>query len=243
MSALNTKANQMFSQMQSILENRATPIVESYHDDFYVGDRSTLASQFAPNSRYLWLLHPCGSHFGRIGVLPPEDTYMSGALHAYESAYAPARMELHLLEVNSVGEMRSKKISFREGHAAIQRSDYRIEGREPSVIIRHANESEGALGAVHVKVEAIGPGCYGSHVNVTTNGTARREDLVALCQIGGRIAAKCTGSLLAPIRSINIDGKPSEIALPDAVIEPAIVGKFKPALESSLAPTRKMRPR
>lgn len=220
------KAQQMFDSMQRVFECRDKPITESYLDDFYKHDLSSVAGQFAPNSRYLWLQHPHGTHFGRIGVLPGDDTYMHGVLQAYQTAFAPERMELHLIETDQLGAARMRKLTFSEGFTACLRHDYTAKGDRLYASVTHKSGAD-SIGSITIKQYAEGPGIYGSDLSITTRGGLPREHLIALTQIGYRMASRATGSLFSKVGSLTIDGVPVDDAIPSLDIAKPVPGSFK----------------
>lgn len=223
----------MFDSMQRVFECRDKPITESYLDDFYKHDHSSVASQFAPNSRFLWLQHPHGTHFGRIGVMAADDTYMHGVLQAYHSAFAPERMELHLIETDQLGTSRMRKLTYAEGFTACSRHDYTVKGDRLYASVTHRSSPDG-IGSITIKQYAEGPGIYGSNLSITTRGGLPREHLIALTQIGYRMAARATGSLFSKVGSLTIDGVPVEDAIPSLDIATPVPGSFKSAVSNSV---------
>lgn len=127
---LHEAAASLFSAMQRIVEDRAVPIIEAYHKDFYELDRKILGSIFAFGGQYLWLQHPCGTHMGLIGVLPSTETSMQNVLSVYEHSYPPERMELHHIVVSPQGEATLSKIDFAQGRQLMRdlRSTYAMHG-------------------------------------------------------------------------------------------------------------------
>lgn len=240
------KAQQMFDTMQRIFECRDKPIAESYLDDFYKHDHSSVASQFAPNSRFLWLQHPHGTHFGRIGVMAADDTYMHGVLQAYHSAFAPERMELHLIETDQLGTPRMRKLTYAEGFTACSRHDYTVKGDRLYASVTHRSSPDG-IGSITIKQYAEGPGIYGSNLSITTRGGLPREHLIALTQIGYRMAARATGSLFSKVGELKIDGVPVESAIPSLDIALPTPGVFKNGARATAPESeparRKMKPR
>lgn len=218
-------AQDLYEAMQQVLEDRDTPVVESHLSDFYEHDRASVANQFAPNSRYLWLLHPHGTHFGRIGVLPADDTYMFSALQAYTNAFAPHRMEVHMIDVDALGAARIRLSSFREGMEACSRRDYSIEGNKLSAVVTHRGSST-QVGHIAIKQYAEGPGVYAATMAITTGGRPGREHLIALAQVGYRMAAKATGSLFSKVSLVTIDGVPVDEAIPELQVKEATPGQF-----------------
>ena len=227
------KAQQMFDSMQRVFECRDKPITESYLDDFYKHDHSSVASQFAPNSRFLWLQHPNGTHFGRIGVMESDDTYMHGVLQAYQSAFAPERMELHLIETDQLGAARMRKMSFAEGFTVCSRHDYAAKGDRLYANVTHRSSPDG-IGSITIKQYAEGPGIYGSDLSITTRGGLPREHLIALTQIGYRMVARATGSLFSKVGSLKIDGVPVKDVIPSLDIAKPVPGSFKSAVSNSV---------
>lgn len=243
---LTSKAQQLFDSMQRVFECRDKPIAESYLDDFYKHDHTSVAGQFAANSRYLWLQHPHGTHFGRIGVMPADDTYMHGVLQAYQSAFAPERMELHLIETDQLGSSRMRKLSFAEGFTACSRYDYMVKGDRLYASINHRSSDE-SIGSITIKQYAEGPGIYGSNLSITTGKNLSREHLIALTQIGYRMAARSTGSLFSKVGELKIDGVPVETAIPSFEIVAPTPGAFKNGAQATAPEAeparRKMKPR
>lgn len=224
LSEISTQAVALFDKMQRIVEARATPVIESYHKDFYEYDRLILADKFSANARYLWLIHPCGSHLGRIGVVPDHRDMMKAVLNCYANAHAPERMELNFIETNAMGQARIRKINFEDGHKLLQQKDYHTQGNA----LMHG---ENRVALIDVKLASGRPGEYAGYVNITSAGaqSLNRQEMIAAVMTSAAMVADQSGSLFTAIKSIQIDGKDADDVLQVIDIPEVVQGQYTPA--------------
>lgn len=224
---LTEQATALFDQMQRIVEERSKPVIESYSIDFYKYDKEILGDKFAPNSRYLWLLHPNGSHLGRIGVLPDEWDQMNAVLNVYINAHSPERMELHSIVVNAAGKASIKKIDFTEGHRLIAQKDYHMDGTS---LINGKNK----IASIDAKLVSVGPGEYEGRTNITTvdGHSLSREQIIAAVMTSAEIVTKQSGSLFTRLKNIQVNGVDVDDVLPLLGIPTVVAGMYAPSSDA-----------
>lgn len=223
-SDVTSQATALFDKMHQIVEARAVPVIECYHKDFYEIDRLILNNRFSGNARYLWLLHPNGTHFGRIGVVPDNRDMMKAALNCYVNAHAPERMELHLIETNAQGQAHIRKISFQDGHDLLSKKDYHAEG---NALMRGKTR----VALIDTKLASGRPGEYSGYVKISSAGAMplNREEMIAAIMTSATQVTDLSGSLHTPTKSIQIDGKEVEDVLEPIEIPEVIRGRYAPA--------------
>jgi len=220
----NQPAIDLCDKMQRIVEERPAPLITAHHADFYEVDRSTLASQFSPNARFLWLLHPNGTHLGRIGVLRASNDFMKSVLNCYVNAHDPDRMELYSIESDSTGAARIRRVTFDEGHELLRRCDYDLTGDT-------LFKTGAPIGTVAVEVRHAGQVASG-HVSIRLTGPeplVREHAIAALMLASAEVAAK--SGLFTPLHSIEVNGQDIDEVFPDFVIPELQPGRFAPATQ------------
>lgn len=59
---------QLFQRMCALVETKAFPGLKSYRSDLYVDDHAQLRNTWTPDTRYLWVVRPNGTHLFVLGV-------------------------------------------------------------------------------------------------------------------------------------------------------------------------------
>lgn len=221
-------AIELLEKMQRIVEDRQIPIMESYQKDFYVMDKNIIAEHFTPNSRFLWLMHPCGSHLGRIGVLPDEKDMMKAVLNTYVNSYDARRMELNAIDIDGNGEAKIKKIGFSEGHNLLAKKDFEIVGNS---LFNQKNK----IATIDVKLSGQGGQYYG-HAKITSineQAPLDRSQTLAAVMMSSYSAATQSGSLFTSLKSIEIDGKDLYVEMAALDIPDLSIGKYAPIISET----------
>lgn len=116
--SLRLHAHELLLKMRVQFEASGT---QSYVDDFYKRDVGYLNDQYAPGASFLWLIHPCGTHLGRIDAGRWSDQLMSAAAASYLTSYGEDRLQLHLIDVSAQGEAKFSKITFAQLDKLVER--------------------------------------------------------------------------------------------------------------------------
>lgn len=222
----------IFAEMQRIVERRQTPVMEAYLDDFYDLDRSNLGRLYAPGGNYLWLQHPCGSHFGMIGVFPATDTYINSVLEVYGHSYSPERMELHHIAVGADGDTIINKITNEKGRQLVRElgSAFRMDG----ALLYKRSE---VIAEINVRVENnFQSSMRGYYARIESDHPLSRLDAYAAVMYAERAGNKRAGTFLPSLERLY-NGRPFDEVYPVAVIPPVERGLF------SLAPLANERAR
>lgn len=217
----------LFDAMQRAVEDRAVPIIEHYNDDFYRYDRQLVGDLFSSDADFLWLQHPNGSHFNRIGVLPPEHCYMSAVLDSYQSAHPMNRMELRHIKTDSQGNFKMRTLTFEAARQLMRTPEYQLDG----TLVKDAN---GPVANVDIRLVSKGPGIFQGDVKITScNGGLTREQAVAAVMIARRDLCRKTGSLFTGVKQMQIDGVDAAVALPTLAIPEVAPGAYAPEPDSN----------
>jgi hypothetical protein len=218
------KAAALFAKMQQVVEDVERPVMESYERDFYEHDRASMSEHFAPNSRFLWLLHPNGSHLGRVGVVPDKRDMMQAVLKSYVSAHPMRKMALYAIHVDGQGESKIKSISFETGHEMVRKKDYQM----VSDTLMRGNEK---IANIDVQLVGAGPGQYHGHAKIDSlqSTPLSREQMIAAVMNASAVLTDKVGSLFSALKKVTIDGQDLDVALPSLSIAPLVKGAFKPA--------------
>lgn len=222
----------LFAEMQCIVEHRRVPVMEAYLEDFYDLDRANLSGVYAPGGNYLWLLHPCGSHFGMIGVFSAEDTHMNSVLEVYGHSYSPERMELHHIAVAADGGTKINKITNEKGRQLVRELSYAfvMDGL-------HLYKHREAIAEISVRVENdFQSNMRGYYARIESERPLSRLDAYASVMHAERAATKRAGMFIPPLERC-FNGKPFDEVYPVATIAPVERGLF------SLTPSHDERPR
>lgn len=217
------QATALFDQMQRIIEIRPTPLIESHHDDFYQIDRAILADKFSANARFLWLLHPCGTHLGRIGVLPEKADHMKAALNVYRPDTSPDKMELYCIETDAIGHARIQRIDANEGHRQIAQTGYTMEGDAMT---------KGGVKLALISTTVSRPQSmeYSGSARITamTDDVLSREQLVAATMLA-QAAVESLQDKFTRLKSILIDNHGAN-DLSKLTIPEVVQGHYAPAI-------------
>ena len=233
LTALDLQATAMFDAMQRVLEDRDTPIVQSYQDDFYKHDRNAVAQSFAPGAEYLWLLHTNGTHFGMIGVLPVKETFMHAVVKGCPSMYRPESMELHHIKVHPNGETMINKVDTHDQSAL-------LESWRPKVVMRgntlhkttasYSDLDKSRLAEISVKMTPINTAnrAYISKIETGERVLTRFEAMAAAMH--AESSAVQLSDLFVKCEERLINGIDFEQAFPSAQIPEAEPGKYAPVI-------------
>ncbi len=229
---LDAQASAMFDSMQQLLENRETPIVESYLQDFYKIDRATVGELFTPGGDYLWLLHPCGTHFGMIGVLPARDTFMRAAIKTYETSYPEERMALYHIKVSNDGAAKISPLTLKQGARLIDdhAPKFEMQGHSLHRLARSAQGIEAAsLAQVSVKMSPANQANRSFVAKIDSGGRdlTRLEAMAAAMH--AELAATKMSDLFIKCEDRFLNGKPLDEIFPPARIAEVEPGKYAPA--------------
>lgn len=219
---LTGMASALFDAMQRAVEDRAVPIIEHYLDDFYKSDREMLSELFSADADFMWLQHPNGSHFSRIGVLPPEHCYMSAVLDSYQSAHPMHRMELRHIKTDSQGNFKMRTLTFEAARQLMRTPEYQLEGTL-------AKDINGPVANVDIRLVPKGPGIFQGDIKITScKGGLSREQSVATVMLATRDLCRKTGSLFTGVKQMQIDGVDTAVALPRLAIPEVVPGTYAP---------------
>ncbi len=213
--------------MQAILEDRATPIVEAYQADFYDLDREALQSLFAPGMKLLWLLHPCGTHLGEVGILHPDHSQMHAALKTYRGSHMASRMELHLIELQEQapgGDVGAniRQITLDAGFSMIRSAGTRYAMRGDAL-----TKDGLAIASISVKAgNPFGPG-RGYRTHVGSHDVLSKMDAIAARMHACQIAAERAGQFTSELACL-VNGSAFDEQYPPIHISPVIQGRFAP---------------
>lgn len=221
-------AASLFVAMQRIVEDRAVPVIEGYHQDFYNLDREILGASFAPGGQYLWLQHPCGTHMGMIGVLPADETGMQNVLKVYEHSYAPERMELHHITVSPDGDARLSKIDFAKGRQLIRdlSSTYTMHG-----VSMHRKGVPVAEISVRME-EQIRPN-RGYYVHIQSVAPLNRLDAYAASMHAHQQVVR-KSDCFARSLGVLVNGQPMDELYPVIQIPPVTRGTYAPGMAAAV---------
>lgn len=218
---LQEKAIHLFDQMQRIVEDRTTPIIEAYHNDFYDIDRKFLELAFAANSTYLFLLHPNGTYLGRIGVVPIHRDTMYASLKVYEKAHPMERMELFSIDVDVQGNSVVEKIDFKEGY-------HLIDSKRSYQFTNNVLSSRGAeIASIDATMIRGATGLPIGEVRITTIGDTllTREQAIAAELYGSALIADQSG-LFTPVKLRQINGINTDQVTPAITIPAVTRGQY-----------------
>lgn len=109
------RAERLFTRMQRLFEERDVPIVKFNQDDFYVVDKGILEATLSDGATFLWLIHPNGTHLGRIGVIEPGMTVMKRVLDWYRSQHPIPQLELYKISISPGFDAEIEKIDIDTG--------------------------------------------------------------------------------------------------------------------------------
>lgn len=228
---LDKQATAMFDAMQRVLEDRSKPIVEAYTKDFYQLDRDRVAALFAPGGEYLWLLHPCGTHFGMIGILPAERTSMAAVIDTYAGSYAAERMEMHHIQVDANGETSMKQVRMWEATNLIQARATKFLMRGCTLYSRgkwQHPDGDIPLAQVSVKVTSRqGDHTYISKVDSGDRPLTRLQALAATMH--AEMAATKLSDLFLKCQERLVNGVDLDTLFPAANIPETEPGKYAPS--------------
>ena len=223
----DTKASELFDKMQQIIEDRKTPLLQSYQKDFYKLDRDNISKSFAENTRYLWLVHNSGTHMGRVGVLPDEKEWMQAVLNTYGKPDRPESVEIYSISINANCDAKLKQLSLGEARRFMEKKDYTIDGQ---------NLKKGHENISYLSLELTRDNGFESSgtIQINTNGERNlsREELVANSMISAHLVEKKTGSLFSRAKNIFVNGKDIDTLLPILKMGEVTVGKYLPEREA-----------
>lgn len=220
---LNEQATALFDSMQQILEDRNKPVIESYAQDFYTYDRRMIEQSFAPGGEYLWLLHPCGTHFGMIGVLPPETTFMHSAINAYEHNYAPNQMELYHIKVGESGTASIQKRSMEQGKALIATPRARFKSVGDGL---YDHDARIATVSAKMALRKQQDRSYIAKIDTGGNELTRHQAIVAAMY--AELSATKMSDLFVKCKDRLINEVSFDQMFPPLQIAPAEMGKYAP---------------
>lgn len=225
---LGNCAQALLDQMQAILEKSKT--IASYHEDFYKYDSVTLADEFAPGAKFLWVIHSCGTHLTRYGVLSadPAKSMACAVLNSYSPSYLGRECEWYLITVASNGMSSLKQVTYEAARSAVYiNSHYRVEGK--SVYLSSMSGSSASkVCSFDIELVSVGPGIRDGiiHLNYDEKSSPARADLIAAVQIATRHLVETTGSLFTKTRATMINGKNFREVLPRLEINHRERGHF-----------------
>lgn len=210
---LKNTARDLFTQMATAFQSRPAGLVESYTSDFYTIDAEMLGDQIAEGGSYLWMWTPSGTHFGTIGVLPVQATYMQAALRNYMHNYSADRLRLFAISVPETGLPATlKPITFDDGLALIrsqsERSTYRLTGQQVT-----------KNGKPIAEVKIIDPDFrkaprdYALTVTSSTGIELGRRDALACVALANDAVVR-RSDLFARFVDIHIDSRPIDEVVP-----------------------------
>ncbi len=224
-------ANILFQKMQSILEDRATPLVEAYHGDFYDLDRDTLQSLFAPGMKLLWLLHPCGTHLGEVGILHPDHSHMHAAVKTYRDSHVANRTELHLIEIQDSLQGGEVNASIRQVSLDAAMSLFRPAATRYAMRGDVLTKDLAGVASIAVKAgNPLGPD-QGYRTHITSERALSRLDAIAASIHARRIAADRSGQFSAEL-SCMVNGCDFDEIYPKVQIAPVVQGAFSPGVHA-----------
>lgn len=226
--ALTTSANHLFREMQKIVESRPTPLVEAYHSDFYKIDREILGSLIAPGGQLLWLLHPCGTHLGEVGILQGKDSYMSAVLKTYSTSYEAERLELYsisLADQAAGGQFKTivRPITIEAGQSLLRATTGRYTMRNESL-----TKGGEAIATVSVRLGDPIRSESGYMTQIVSGKPMSRLDAIAAGMHANRIAATLAGRFVREL-SCTVNGQPFDALYPRVEITPVVRGDLAPA--------------
>lgn len=218
--SLTTSADLLYREMQKIFESRPAPLTESCIEDFYKLDREALGAAIAPGGKWLWLLHPSGTHLGEVGILPEADSVMSAALKTYGASHAKDSLALYSISLaKDVVDGRFKAavrpITIEAGQSQLRSSSgqYRMQ--------KEALLKEGkSIATVSVRANEFFRPDRGYSASIVSEAPLSRLDAIAARTYANRIAATMAGRFVSDV-TCTVDGEAFDESFPPIVIAPA----------------------
>lgn len=227
---LTRMAVALFDAMHRAVEDRAEPIIEHYLDDFYKSDRDLVSDLYSADADFLWLQHPNGSHFNRIGVLHPDHCFMSAVLDSYQSAHPMHRMELRHIRTDSQGSFKMRILDFDAARQLMRTPKYQLQGTQ---VQAGAGSGIVTVASIDTRLVAKGPGIFQGDIKITSShGGLSREQAVATVMLARRELCRMTGSLFTGVKQMQIDGIDTAVALPSLDIPEVVPGIYAPEAET-----------
>lgn len=180
--------------MKNVVERENYPYLKYYKNDFYEIDTATIANMTS-QSKYLWIVHECGTHLSPLGV--HEKGNESAKVSLEHSLGYEAGCDIYIVTGEGL-----RKVNQQQARAELTKATYKItEGMVMSpkgifcCYIDVARQTR--LGDAN---------CY-TKVDFTTKESLSKATMVDLLDIAIYEAVKEWNSLFARVTSVNLNGR------------------------------------
>jgi len=204
--------------MTAIVEKPGYVYLQAFKDDFYKHDKATILNELAPGARYLWVVHPNGTHLTRVGVHHRQNEWATATI---ESGLHATSLGAEIYLISTAGV---RKITEIEAKAELRVWQYAVANNT-------VRDVKGRLIGVFEVRKHEKPGDGNHYTNVVFQSACLpclgKADLLALRDIGLSESTVAWQSLFVQTETLTINGhcvtellaqlpEPAELATSDS---------------------------
>lgn len=187
----------IFHAMTAIVEQPGYVYLQAYKEDFYKHDKTTILNELAKGARYLWVVHPNGTHLTRIGVHPRQNDWATATI---ESSLRATSLGAEIYLISTAGV---RKLTEIEAMSEIRVWQYAVANNT-------VRDARGRLIGVFEVRKHSKSGDGNHYTNVVFQSACLpslgKADLLALRDIGLSESTVVWQSLFVQTESLTING-------------------------------------